>query len=136
MSVSAIGGAAGWFSAGSVNQAKSTSTTSKVLPHRFGENGPNDPLNQYVTADDRTVIKSSTGVDIRPDGGIVSPMSMSLPDYAAVLDSVGQLAADRANGNSSPLTSNTFAGLLGHFGYQGGSAASASSAQVRVDLLA
>lgn len=135
MAVSAIGGAAGWFSAGPVSQATSTSTTSKVLPHRFGEN-PNDPLNQYLTTDDRAVIKSSTGVEIRPDGGILSPLSMSGSDYAAVLDSVGRFAADRANGNSAPLTTSTFAGLLGHFGYQGGTAAAASNSQVRVNLFA
>lgn len=105
MSVSSVGGAAGWFDSGTaVARTATASSRTPIAPHLFG---PNDPLNQPLTDADRSAIKSSTSVDVQADGGIMSPMSMSLNDYGAVLHAVGQLAADRANGNSSPLTSSS-----------------------------
>jgi hypothetical protein len=80
---------------------------------------PDDPLNQHLTAADRTAIKSSTGVDVRPDGDILSPMSMSLNDYGAVLMTVAQLASDRANGNGGSLSNSGLAERLKNFGFEG-----------------
>jgi hypothetical protein len=103
-----------------------------VAAQRFG---PNDPLNHHLTDADRSAIKSSTGVDVRANGGILSPMAMSLNDKGALLDAVGQLAADRANGNSSPMTSSSISELLGSFGFRG-TGIDWGKAELRVDFLA
>jgi hypothetical protein len=135
VSVSSVGGAGGWFSyatAGVRATAASPGTSVAAQTSR-----PDDPLNQGLTVADRSAIKSSTGVDVRADGGILSPMSMSASDYGAVMSVVGQLAADRANGSSLPLTSSSISALLGKFGFRGTEVTSdGASAQLRVDFLA
>jgi hypothetical protein len=133
VSVSSVGGAAAaWFNAGTSVTPTTATSSPKAVGHQFV---PNDPLNQFLTDADRSAIKSSTGVDFRADGGILSPMAMSAIDYGAVLNAVGQLAADRANGSSSPLTSSSVAELLGSFGFQG-TGIDGGKADLRVDFLA
>lgn len=86
---------------------------SAVAPHTFG---PNDQLNQYLTAEDRSTILSATGVDVRPNGEIMSPLSIGPNEYGAALDAIGQIAADRANGNlTGPISVGYFQKLMASF---------------------
>lgn len=64
-----------WFNATtSVGRAPASSTHAPVAAQRLG---PNDPLNRHLTDAGRSAIKTSTGVDIRSDGGILLPASMT-----------------------------------------------------------
>jgi hypothetical protein len=98
------------FSAGKTSFAAAATS---VTPHRFG---PNDPLNQFLTEGDRSTIKSATGIDIRPNGEIMSPMSMGVNEYGAALDSVGQVAAGRANGTQTgPISADYLRQMINEF---------------------
>lgn len=136
MSISPVGGAASAWFATSRQPSESTRASSggKATAHLFQ---PNDPLNQYLTAADRTAVKSATGVDVRANGEILCPMSMSGADYGAVLGAVGQLASDRANGNASPLSTTSLSNLLNQYHWSGAAPeAGASGSAFRVDARA
>jgi len=67
----------------------------QVVPHQFM---PGDPLNQYLTDEDRSTITAATGIKIDAAGNYLTPMSMGVNQVASTMDAVGQIAADRANG--------------------------------------
>ena len=76
--------------------------TEAVTPHVLT---PNDSLTQHLTDGDRANFMSADGVEIRPNGEILTPMSMGTNETQAVLATAGQVAADRANGaDNSQLT--------------------------------
>lgn len=136
MSISSVGSAAAaWFTATPTVASGPAAKDSAVQGHLFR---PNDPLNGYLTDGDRSAVKAATGVDVRADGGILCPVSMSASDYGAVLSTVGQLAADRANGNSAALSMAGLAERLGQYHFQDGGVAAidGSARDLRVDFRA
>jgi hypothetical protein len=102
MTISAVG-SSNWsrpaLGVSSAHSSAFTAVATSVSPHQFG---PNDPLNQFLTDEDRSVIQATTGIDVRPNGEIMISMAaldrMGVNGYAAAKDSIGQIAADRANG--------------------------------------
>jgi hypothetical protein len=120
MTISGVGGANRNYQAlggTSTGAAGFTAASKAVNPHQFG---PNDPLNQYLTEGDRSTIKAATGIDIRTDGTItISVESMtgrSVNDTVAAMDSVGQIASDRAKGTlSSPISADYLNQLIKRF---------------------
>ncbi len=82
--------------------AATTHGGAAVLPHEFK---PSDPLNQYLTNDDRATIASATGISIAANGSFLIPVSMGVNQSVATMDAVGQVAANRANGSlTGPLS--------------------------------
>ena len=102
MSISPLGGAS--WNVGFGSSSSSRYGGDSIAPSRFL---PNDPRNKFLTSDDRKSIQKATGMTFGADGGIMSPVTMSFQQKIAVLESVGQIAADRANG--------TLTGNLGSF---------------------
>lgn len=78
----------------------------EVKAHQFG---PYDVLNQHLTPDDRATIKAATGIDVHLDGTVGIDMSslhtISVDDTVPAMNSIGQIAADRANGVLTGLIS-------------------------------
>jgi len=105
MSVTSVGGSA-WsptrtLAPPSTPTATADDFASLVARHRFR---PHDPANQYLTDADRATIREVTGVDVRADGDIGTPVPMDPTTYGPVLDAVGRIAADRASGTlTGPL---------------------------------
>jgi hypothetical protein len=101
MSISPVSSGSAWSLATAARNGTSAVTAgdfaaAMVTPHRFL---PNDPANGYLTDGDRTALRSATGVDVRANGDILSPVSMNVSTYCSALDAAGQIAADRASGN-------------------------------------
>jgi hypothetical protein len=104
-----------------------------VAAQRFG---PNDPLNHHLTDADRSAIKTSTGVDIRSDGGILLPASMNINDYEKVLNFAGQVAASRANGDRQGFSSDDVFSALVSAGFTGEPIKVADEDNRRIDFRA
>lgn len=113
ISGSAMGG--NWFSAVNSSAAKPGWHPTGGLEDRLYGSGPESMKN--LTKADREVIKATTGIDIRDNGEIGSPASMSAMDYGTAIYGIQELAGSRAHGQTAQLAPSDFLHGLAIQGY-------------------
>lgn len=101
MSVGAIGSSA-WpadlFVSGADSGSDTVAKAGTSGSAQFNCFQGHDPENYALTAADRGTIKTMFGIDVRENGDVVSPMSMSGAEYGAAMMAVRAVAHGRATG--------------------------------------
>lgn len=123
MNISATGSGSSWFT--TVNSgAPKPGYQSGGLEDRLFESGPESIKN--LTKDDRDVILETTGIDIRDNGEIGMPATMTAVDYGTAVYGIQELAASRSRGQTASLGGSDFLQALAVQGYT-------NSARLNVD---
>lgn len=101
MSVGAIGSSA-WpadlFASGAGSASGVAAKAKGPDSTQFNLFQDHDPENSALTSADRGTIKAMFGIDVRENGDVVSPMSMSGAEYGAAMMAVRAVAHGRATG--------------------------------------
>lgn len=115
MNINGSGMGASWFSAVNSRAPKPGWHPTGGLEDRLYGSGPESMKN--LTKEDREVIRTTTGIDIRDNGEIVSPATMTLMDYGTAIYGIQELASSRARGQTAQLAPGDFLRGLAVQGY-------------------